>query len=274
MSQLVSEKVRAAVEAVRAKTDIIPEFAMILGSGLGSLADEIKNPVVIPFRDIPGFATSTVHGHAGELVIGELEGHRVCTMRGRVHFYEGIAMQQVIFPVQVMHALGAQTLIVTNACGGIRPDLQVGDLMLISDHINFMGTNPLIGPNNDELGPRFPPMSRAYSEDLRVLAKKVAEELGFALTEGVYWANSGPSYETPAEIRMIGILGGDVVGMSTVPEVIAASHCGMKILGISCVTNVLHQGPSKDTHEDVLNAANSARPRFINLVRGVVKASV
>ncbi len=271
MNQSIIESVSAAVAAVRAKTDIIPEIAMILGSGLGSLADEIENPISISFGDIPGFAASTVHGHVGELVIGDLEGHKVCIMRGRVHFYEGITMQQVVFPVRVMHALGAKTLIVTNACGGISPSLKVGDLMLIKDHINFMGTNPLIGPNCEELGPRFPAMSRAYGEELRQIAKGVADKLGFKLAEGVYWAMSGPSYETPAEIHMIGMLGGDAVGMSTVPEVIAASHCGMRILGISCVTNVLHQGPSNDTHEDVLHAADEARPRFINLVRGVVK---
>ena len=271
MSQSIIECVSAAVAAVRAKTDIVPEIAMILGSGLGCLADEIKDPITIAFGDIPGFATSTVHGHAGELVIGTLEGHKVCIMRGRVHFYEGITIQQVVFPVRVMHALGAQTLVVTNACGGIRPDLSVGDLMLINDHINFMGRNPLIGPNCEELGPRFPAMSHAYDEELRQIAKKTASSLGFEVKEGVYWVMSGPSFETPAEVRMIGILGGDAVGMSTVPEVIAAVHCGMRVLGISCITNVLHQGPSNDTHEDVLKAAAEARPRFVSLVRGVVK---
>ena len=271
MSQSIVECVSAAVAAVRAKTDLVPEIAMILGSGLGSLADEVENPVAVSFGDIPGFAASTVSGHVGELVIGTLEGHIVCIMRGRVHFYEGITMRQVTFPVRVMKALGAKTLIVTNASGGINPKFKVGDLMLISDHINFTGTNPLIGPNEEELGPRFPAMSRAYDAELREKARQVAAKLNIHLQEGVYWGNSGPSYETPAEIKMIGILGGDAVGMSTVPEVIVASHAGLRVLGISCITNVLHQGPSADTHTDVLNAANAARPRFINLVRGIVK---
>ena len=272
MSQSLVECVSAAVAAVRAKTDLVPEIAMILGSGLGSIADEVENPVAVSYKDIPGFASSTVQGHVGELVIGKLEGHVVCIMRGRVHYYEGITMKQVTFPVRVMHALGAKTLFVTNAAGGVATRLSVGDLMVISDHINFMGTNPLIGPNEEELGPRFPAMAHAYDLDLRLKAKEVAAAQGINLQEGVYWANSGPSFETPAEVRMIGILGGDAVGMSTVPEVIVAKHAGMKVFGVSCITNVLHQGPSKDTHHEVLQAAASARPRFIRLIRGVVKA--
>ncbi len=271
MSQSITEVIAAAVEAVRKKTDIVPEAAMVLGSGLGSLADEVENPVEIPFGEIPGFAASTVHGHAGALVLGTLEGRKVGILRGRVHFYEGHSMQQIILPIRVLHALGAGTLIVTNACGGISPTLRVGDLMLITDHINLMGTNPLIGPNDDKLGPRFPPMSQAYTKDLQELARRVASQVGFSLAEGVYCALTGPSYETPAEIKMLGRIGADAVGMSTVPEVIAAVHCGMRVLGISCVTNILHQGPSKDTHEDVLKAASDAHPRFIGLVRGVVR---
>ena len=267
----LSERLEEAVKAVRKHTDIVPEVAMVLGSGLGSLADEVENPVEIPYKDIPGFSVSTVHGHVGSLILGTLEGRYVAILKGRVHFYEGHAMADIVFPVRALHALGAQKLIVTNAAGGIREDLSVGDLVLLTDHINFMGTNPLIGPNDDKIGPRFPPMSRAYTPALRELAHAVAEEVGFKLAEGVYVAMSGPSYETPAEIRMLHSFGADVVGMSTVPETIAAVHCGMQVLGISCVTNVLHNGPSKDTHEDVLKAAAAAKPRFINLVRGVVR---
>lgn len=271
MSQAISEVIAGAVAAVRRKTSLVPEVAMVLGSGLGSLADEVQDAVEIPFKDIPGFAASTVHGHVGALVLGYLEGRPVGVLKGRVHYYEGHSMAQIVLPVRVLHALGAHTLVVTNACGGISPDLSVGDLMLISDHLNLMGNNPLIGPNDDTLGPRFPAMSQAYNGQLRELAKSVAGKLGFELAEGVYCGLTGPSYETPAEINMLHRLGGDAVGMSTVPETIAAVHCGMRVLGISCVTNVLHQGPSKDTHEDVLKAASNAKPRFIGLVRGVVR---
>jgi len=267
----LSEKLEAAVAAIRQHTDIVPETAMILGSGLGSLADQVENPVEVPYKDIPGFSVSTVHGHVGSLVLGTLEGRYVAILKGRVHYYEGHKMENIIFPVRVLHALGAKTLVVTNAAGGINEKLNVGDLMLITDHINFMGANPLVGPNDEKIGPRFPPMSRAYTPELQEVARRVAKEVGFNLAEGVYVAMSGPSYETPAEIRMLKGFGADVVGMSTVPEVIAAAHCGLKVIGISCVTNVLHKGPSKDTHEDVLKAAAEAKPRFINLVRGIVR---
>lgn len=267
----LSEMIADAVKAIRKYTDIVPEVAMVLGSGLGSLADQVENPVEVPYKDIPGFSVSTVHGHVGSMVLGTLEGRPVAILKGRVHYYEGHKMENIVFPIRVLHALGADTLVVTNAAGGIRDDLKVGDLMLITDHINFMGFNPLIGPNDEKIGPRFPPMSRAYTPELQVLARKVAEQVGFKLAEGVYVAMSGPSYETPAEIRMLKGFGADVVGMSTVPETIAAVHCGMKVVGISCVTNVLHHGPSNDTHEDVLRAAAEAKPRFINLVRGIVR---
>lgn len=271
MSKSLSEMIEDAVKGIRKYTDIVPDIAMILGSGLGSLADQVEDPVEVPYKDIPGFSVSTVHGHVGSMVLGKLEGHNVAVLKGRVHYYEGHKMENIIFPVRVLHALGAGTLVVTNAAGGIREDLNVGDLMIITDHINFMGTNPLIGPNDEKIGPRFPPMSRAYTPELQALAHKVAEKAGFKLAEGVYVAMSGPSYETPAEIRMLKGFGADVVGMSTVPETIAAAHCGMKVLGISCVTNVLHKGPSTDTHENVLKAAADAKPRFINLVRGIVR---
>jgi purine-nucleoside phosphorylase len=266
-----SSIVAQAAAAVRRETDLVPEIALVLGSGLGGLADEVEDPVVIPFSRIPGFATSTVHGHVGALVLGRLEGRPVGVLKGRVHYYEGHSMAQIVLPVRVLCALGARTLLVTNACGGISEHLKVGDLMLIRDHLNLMGDNPLRGPNDDSLGPRFPAMSRAYDADLLALARKVAAEVGFVPAEGVYCALAGPSYETPAEIRMLSRLGADAVGMSTAPETIAAVHAGMRVLGISCVTNILHQGPSQDTHEDVLRAAAEARPRFVSLVRGVVR---
>lgn len=267
----ITDTIEAAVKAVRKKTDIVPEVAMVLGSGLGSLADEVTNAVEVPFSEIPGFAVSTVHGHVGALVLGYLEGRPVAVLRGRVHFYEGYPMERIVLPVRMMHALGAKTLVVTNASGGINPSFKVGDLMLMRDHINLMGTNPLIGPNDDKLGPRFPPMSGAYCQELQDLARSVAAKNNFTLAEGVYCALTGPSYETPAEIHMLSVLGADAVGMSTAPETIAAVHCGMRVLGISCITNVLHNGPSKDNHESVLKAAAEAHPRFVNLVRGVVR---
>lgn len=271
MSEPLFATITRAAEAVRRITDLKPRVAMILGSGLGGLADEVEDAVAIPFAEIPGFSASTVHGHVGAMVLGHLEGVPVAVLRGRVHYYEGHSMTQLALPVRVMRALGAEALIVTNACGGITPNLKVGDLMLISDHINLMGDNPLRGPNDENLGPRFPVMSRAYDPAFQQAAREVADRAGFTLAEGVYCALAGPSYETPAEIRMLGRLGADAVGMSTAPETIAAVHVGMRVLGISCVTNVLYQGPSQDTHDDVLKAAADARPRFIALVRGVLK---
>lgn len=271
MNEPLSAVIGRAAEAVRRETDLVPEVAMVLGSGLGGLADEVEDAVEIPFSRIPGFAASTVEGHVGALVLGRLEGRPVGVLRGRVHYYEGHSMAQIVLPVRVLRALGARTLVVTNACGGISPHLRVGDLMLIRDHLNLMGDNPLRGPNDGLIGPRFPPMSRAYDPELGELARKVAGSAGFELAEGVYCALAGPSYETPAEIRMFHTLGADAVGMSTAPETLAAVHCGMRVLGISCVTNILHQGPSADTHEDVLRAAAEARPRFVALVRGVVR---
>jgi purine-nucleoside phosphorylase len=271
VSESLSASIARAAEAVRRQTELVPEVALVLGSGLGALADEVEDAVVIPFSAIPGFAASTVHGHVGALVLGRLEGRPVGVLKGRVHYYEGHSMAQVVMPVRVLQALGARTLVVTNACGGIAEHLKVGDLMLIRDHINLMGDNPLRGPNDEKVGPRFPPMSRAYDPDLLQLARKIAGRAGFEPAEGVYCALAGPSYETPAEIRMLGRMGADAVGMSTAPETIAAVHCGMRVLGISCVTNILHQGPSQDTHEDVLRAAAEARPRFVALVRGVVR---
>jgi len=248
------------------------EVGMVLGSGLGSLADSIESAVRIPYGDIPHFPTSTVHGHAGELVIGQLDGLHVAVMKGRVHFYEGYSMQQITFPVRLMKALGASTLVVTNACGGLNPKLQPGDMMLIEDHINFMGDNPLIGPNDERIGPRFPPMSRAYTDELKDLARSAASHLGHPIQSGTYLALPGPSFETPAEIRFFQTIGADAVGMSTVPEVIVANHMGMKVLGVSCVTNILHDGPSNDTHIEVLEVANHTSPKMLAVIRASLKA--
>lgn len=273
MSDDLYNNIQQAVASIRQRAgDFKPEVALILGSGLGKLADEVEGPLRIPYAEIPHLPRSTVVGHSGELVLGQLEGSPVAVMKGRVHFYEGYTMQQVTFGVRVLRALGAHTLIVSNASGGVRSDLVPGDLMILTDHINLMGSNPLIGPNDDRLGLRFSPMSRAYDLPLRELTHKVASGQGFRPKEGVYLGLTGPSFETPAEIRFFGMIGADAVGMSTVPEVIVARHANMRVLGISCVTNVLHRGPSEDTHEDVLATANEAGPRFVNLVKGVVKA--
>lgn len=215
-----------------------PQVGIILGSGLGGLADKLQSPVVIPYAQVPGMKLSTAPGHAGRFVAGSLGGKYVLCMQGRLHFYEGHAMGDIVFPVRLMKLLGVETLIVTNACGAINRDFVPGDLCLITDHINFLGTNPMIGPNQDAFGPRFFDMSEAYDPSLRALALQCGEELGIHLRQGVYLAYTGPSYETPAEIRAFRVLGADLVGMSTVPEVIAAHHCGLHTLAIGLVTNM------------------------------------
>ncbi len=248
-----------------------PQIALILGSGLGTLADEISDAMTVEYKDIPHFPASTVAGHAGRLVLGTLEGKRVAAMQGRFHYYEGYSMQQVTFPLYVLHALGCRSLVVTNACGGLNHHFSAGDLMLITDHINIL-PNPLIGPNHEELGPRFPDMSAAYDPDYRQLAMEVGEQLDIKLQQGVYLAISGPSYSTPAELRMLIAMGSDTVGMSTIPETIVANYLGMRVLGISCVTDMAlpdHLHPL--THEQVVKIANQTRPKFIKLVRGWLK---
>lgn len=244
---------REAAAYVAARLPEPPRTGVILGSGLGGIAERIESPTVIPYREIPHFACSTAPGHAGRLVAGRLGGRPVVCMQGRLHRYEGHEMADIIFPIRVMKLLGVQTLIVTNAAGGINTGFQVGDLMLIADHINLMGTNPLIGPNEEDFGPRFCDMSYAYPAALRKTAREAADRLGIPLQEGVYLAVTGPSFETPAEIRAFRTLGADAVGMSTVPEVIAASHCGIQVLAFSLITNmaagVLDQ---KLTEEEVI----------------------
>jgi len=227
-----------AVAAIAERTDVAPTVAVILGSGLGGFADRIEDAVTIPYGEIPGWPVSTAMGHAGALVIGAFLGVPVAVMKGRAHLYEGHPAERAVFGVRVLGRLGAATLVVTNACGGVREDLAPGDLVLISDHLNLQGTSPLVGPNDASLGPRFPDMTDAYDPALRALAHDAAARLGQSLSEGVYAAWLGPAFETPAEIRMIRILGGDLVGMSTAPEVLAARHMGLRCLGISCVTNM------------------------------------
>ena len=250
MTQL-SEMLQETTQFILEKGVKEIDFGLILGSGLGELAEEIEEAIVIPYDQIPFFPTSTVVGHAGQLVYGTLSGKKVLAMQGRFHFYEGHSMQTVTYPVRVMAALKAHSVIVTNACGGVNESFVPGDLMLITDHINFTGQNPLIGPNEDEIGPRFPDMSEAYTLTYREVAKEAASQLDLTLKEGVYMGYSGPTYETPAEIRMSRTMGADAVGMSTVPEVIVAAHSGLKVLGISCITNLAAGMQANLNHEEV-----------------------
>lgn len=260
-----------AANFLKGKYTKSPRIGLILGSGLGVLADEIENPVKIPYEEIPNFPVSTVEGHAGQLVIGNLSGKEVVVMQGRFHYYEGYPFNQVTFPVKVMKELGVQTVVVTNAAGGVNQSFEPGDLMIISDHINNMGSNPLIGPNDSKFGARFPDMSEAYSKELRTLARDVASKLNIRIREGVYVGNTGPSYETPAEVRMIRTIGGDAVGMSTVPEVIVARHAGLKVLGISCISNmaagILDQPL---THDEVIETTEKVRADFLKFVKEIV----
>jgi purine-nucleoside phosphorylase len=268
----MSTKLQTSAEFIQSKLDSSPKIGLILGSGLGILAEEIKNPIVIPYSEIPEFPVSTVEGHAGQLVIGELAGKQVVAMQGRFHYYEGYSMEKVTFPVRVMKLIGVETIVVTNAAGGVNKDFEAGDLMLITDHINNMGDNPLIGANDQSFGVRFPDMSEAYTKSLQGVARKVSKELGIKLKEGVYAGNTGPSYETPAEVRMLRVLGADAVGMSTVPEVIIARHAGMKVLGISCISNmaagILDQPL---THDEVMETTEMVKANFLSLVKGIVK---
>lgn len=249
-----------------------PQIGLILGSGLGVLGDEITDPLIIPYHSIPHFPESTVAGHEGQLVIGELEGQQVLAMKGRFHYYEGYTMQQVTFPVRVMKALDINTLIVTNAAGGINETFRPGDLMVITDHLNMMGTNPLIGPNDETLGERFPHMTDAYDPLLIQHAIDCAKSLQMPLKQGVYVGNSGPTYETPAEINMLKILGGDAVGMSTVPEVYVARHANMRVLGISCISNMAAGLADEHlSHDEVIKTTARARNHFIQLIKTIIQ---
>ncbi|CDE89769.1 TPA: purine-nucleoside phosphorylase [Candidatus Gastranaerophilales bacterium HUM_20] len=247
-----------------------PETGIILGSGLGELADEYCN-YAVPYSDIPNFIKSTVKGHKGRLVFAEINNKKTVLMQGRNHFYEGHSMQEITFPVKVMKALGVKTLILTNAAGAVNESYKPADLMIITDHINNMGSNPLIGPNDDTLGERFPDMTEVYKKDLIELAEKSANKLGMDIQKGVYWANSGPSYETPAEINMIRKLGGDAVGMSTVPEAIVANYCQIDVLGISCISNAASSATGeKLSHEEVIDTTNKAKAKFKSLILEVI----
>ena len=270
-------RAREAADTIRRRIDRKPDVGIILGSGLGALADVMSaDPTcaseAIPYEEIPHFPRPRVEGHAGRLVLGALDGRPVAVMQGRAHFYEGFPMAQVIFPVRVLRALGAHTLIITNAAGGLNPQFRAGDLMLITDHINFMGTNPLIGPNEDELGPRFPDMSAPYDPDLIKVAEVVAVGAGIPLRKGIYIGVSGPSFETPAELRMMARWGADAVGMSTVHEVITARHCGMRVLGISAITDMATgETVAAVTHEEVMAVATRIAPDFVRLLRVIVQ---
>ena len=261
-----------AVSYIKEKIgEFSPEIGIILGSGLGSLADEYCE-ITIPYSEIPGFKASTVSGHKGQLVFAKINDKKVVMMQGRFHFYEGHSMETVVFPIKVMKLLGVKTLFVTNAAGGVNYDFKPSDLMIITDHINFLGSNPLIGLNDETLGVRFPDMSEVYSKALIKKADECANKLGIELQKGVYMALTGPSYETPAEVKMARILGADAVGMSTVPEAIVANYCGMNVLGISCICN--HAAGVSTVglaHAEVIEAANNAKQKFISLILEILR---
>ncbi len=261
-------RARETTDVLEDTIDSTPRMAMILGSGLGALADELQDATAIDYRELPGFPVSGVEGHSGQLVFGRLDGVDVVVMSGRAHYYEGWSMEEVTFPVRVFSLLGIDHLVVTNSAGGANPDYIPGDLMIISDHLNLTGDNPLRGPNESEFGPRFPDMSDPYDANLREMLRGIAKERDIDIKEGVYAGMAGPTYETPAEVRMIQNIGGDAVGMSTVPEVIVANHCGMKVAGISCITNMA-AGLSTDklSHDEVKETADRVREVFVGLVR-------
>jgi purine-nucleoside phosphorylase len=277
VSQLAAEAhapalIARAASAVRARFAKTPDVAIILGTGLGGLASEIETSAIIEYRDIPGFPLSTVESHAGRLLCGALGGKTVVAMQGRFHKYEGYSLRSVTFPVRVLRALGARMLVVSNACGGLNPLWSAGDIMLIADHINLLGDSPLIGPNDDSLGPRFPDLSEPYDMKLRSMAREVAVERHVALREGVYVAVTGPNLETRAEYRFLRNIGADVVGMSTVPEVVVAIHAGMKVLGLSIITDMcLPDALEPATVERIIAVANRAEPNLTQIVRGVVE---
>jgi purine-nucleoside phosphorylase len=266
-------QIEEAHATIAARGGVRPRVAMILGSGLGGLADELADAAIVPYAEIPGFPRSTVPGHRGELAVGQLAAQPVAVLRGRFHFYEGYSMQQITFPVRVLHALGCDTLIVTNAAGGLRADWAIGDLMRIADQIflpGMAGHHPLRGENDDRLGPRFPALVGAFDADLGRLADTIAQEQGTTLREGVYLMLAGPSFESGAELRMLRAWGADAVGMSTAPEVVVARHAGMRVLGISLITNLaLPDGPPAN-HAEVLAAGEVAKPKFGALLKGIL----
>ena len=265
------QKIQETAQWIKAHTQLVPETAIVLGTGLGRLASEIEVVDAFPYSDIPNFPVSTVEGHSGRLLFGRLGGKEVMALEGRFHYYEGYSMKEVTFPVRVMYELGIKTLFVSNAAGGMNPDFEIGDLMLITDHINFMPEHPLHGPNFPT-GPRFPDMSETDSRELLDMARSIAREKGIKTVEGVYLATQGPTYETPAEYKMYRILGGDAVGMSTVPEVIVAHHCGIRTFGISIITDLGVEGKIVEvSHEEVQRAANAVQPLMAEIFREMVR---
>ena len=265
-------RIENAVRYIRSRTSAEPSFGMILGSGLGDFADTLEDRLVIPFTDIPDFPAATVPGHTGAFVFGTRHGKSVVCLQGRLHYYEGHPMNVLTMPVRIMAKLGVKLLLLTNAAGGVNKDYRPGDLMLISDHINYSGMNPLIGEHHEAFGPRFPDVTDLYSAGLRLKIKLAAVEAGIGLRQGVYMMFSGPNYETPAEIRMARILGADAVGMSTVPEAIVAAQCGIKVLGISCITNLAAGvSPNKLSHQEVMETAAMAHDKFQKLLNLILK---
>lgn len=267
------DRAQEAAQLIRDRTPLRPRVGLVLGSGLGAFADSLTDATAIPYHQIPHFPVSTAVGHAGRLVVGRCERVAVAVMQGRVHFYEGYSLKEVTFPIRVLGVLGVRVLVLTNAAGGINRKLRARGLLLIRDHLNLQGSNPLLGPNEEILGPRFPDMTEAYSKMLQEIARRQARKVRLRLFEGVYAAVHGPSYETPAEIRALARLGADVVGMSTVPEVIVANHMGMKALGISCVTNMAAGlSPKKINHEEVLEAGRLVAGQFTRFLRALIPA--
>lgn len=265
------QKIIEASNYIEKQSQIKPKIGIVLGSGLGVLAEVVLEKHEIPYKEIPYFPVSTVKGHKGQLVLGKYLGKEILIMHGRFHFYEGYTMKEITFPIRVMKALGVETLILTNSAGGINPLFRPGDIMIISDHINLMGDNPLRGKNDPELGPRFPSLHAAYDKKLIELAEKVSIREKIKIHKGVYVGVSGPSYETPAEIKMLKTIGADAVGMSTVPEVIVACHSGIRTMGISCITNVASMTHHKAAHhEEVIEAANKTAPKILSLIKGII----
>ncbi|MGG1551711.1 purine-nucleoside phosphorylase [Paenibacillus ferrarius] len=279
MAPTYIEQIQEAAQFIQSKLGgVKPTIGLVLGSGLGDMAEQVEHPIAIDYNEVPHFPVSTVEGHAGRFVAGTLEGKSVIVMQGRFHFYEGYDMQKVVFPVYVMRAIGVQTVVMTNAAGGMNRSFKAGDLMVISDHLNMTGANPLIGPNHNELGVRFPDMSEAYDKSYRKLAHELAasvvgeDGVPLKLQEGVYAGITGPTYCTPAELTMLARIGGDAIGMSTVGEVIAARHAGLKVLGISCITDMaIGEELEPLTHEQVVAVANRTKPKFIALVKAFVR---
>lgn len=267
----LQQNIDAAAEYILTKIPRRPRIGLVLGSGLGDFADTLTNAIRIPFAEIPGFPQPTVEGHAGALVFGKKSGRYIAVLQGRTHYYEGLSQRQITMPIRVLAAIGVRTVVLTNAAGGINKTYQPGDLMLICDHINLSGSNPLIGPNLDAFGPRFPDVSDLYTAELRQDIKELAAFLGLRLREGVYLMTSGPNYETPAEIRMMRTLGADAVGMSTVPEALVAAHCGMNVVGISCITNMAAGVlPQKLDHSEVIETAAKIHDTFHELLSNMI----